>query len=66
MRIVYQGTETETAARTVGEFVDAKFPQRACVLVEYKGEAYGAGADLDSLPLEEGAELNVFKIVAGG
>ena len=44
-----------------GKGVDTK-----TAIVEYAGEIYGADSDLAALPLDDGAELNVFKIVSGG
>lgn len=64
MKIIYQGKVEETSAATVAEFLEGRVRLLAAV-VEYKGEAYPPGADL-SMPLEDGAELNVFHMVAGG
>ena len=66
MNIVYQGIEVETSAATVAGFLAEKGVDAARALVEYKGEVHAAGAGLDALMLEEGAELNVFALVAGG
>ncbi len=65
MKIVYQGKEAETASATVGAFLAAAGVGADGVVIEYKGEILSA-ADAASAPLEEGAELNVFRIVAGG
>lgn len=65
MKIVYQGKETESSAATVAEFLKERGVRIVAAVVEYKGEAYAPGEDL-SMPLEEGAELNVFHMVAGG
>lgn len=66
MNIVYQGREVETSAATVAGFLAEKGVDAARALVEYKGEVHAAGAGLDGLALDEGAELNVFALVAGG
>lgn len=65
MKIVYQGKETETAPATVGAFLAANGVAVDKVVVEYKGDILSAGAAATT-PLEEGASLNVFRIVAGG
>lgn len=66
MKIVYQGETVETEATDVASFLAHRLGDSSSVLVEYRGDVYGAGADLAALALEEGSELNVFKIVAGG
>lgn len=66
MTINYQGAAVETAAPTVQDFLRARGVDSAVALVEYKGEVYARASDLAALALEEGAELNVFHIVAGG
>ena len=66
MKIVYQGMAVETSAATVAGFLAEKGVDAARALVEYKGEVHAAGAGLDGLALDEGAELNVFALVAGG
>jgi thiamine biosynthesis protein ThiS len=65
VRIIYQGKETETAPTTVGEFLSANGIAAGNAVIEYKGDVL-SGDDAASTPLEDGAELNVFKIVAGG
>lgn len=65
MKIVYQGTEEETAAHTVGEFLASKRVASGTAVVEYQGEILAPGDSLD-MPLAEGATLNAFRIVAGG
>ena len=66
MKIKYQGNDEETAATTVEAFLAGKGVNAKTAIVEYGGEIYGAEADLSALPLNEGAELNVFNIVSGG
>ena len=65
MKIIYQGKETETASTSVGAFLAASGVAVDMVVVEYKGDILPAGA-VATTPLEEGASLNVFKIVTGG
>jgi sulfur carrier protein ThiS len=65
VNIVYQGKTTETASPTVGAFLAAIGVDAGKVIIEYKGDILSAEAAA-SAPLEEGAELNAFKIVAGG
>ena len=65
MKIIYQGKETETPPATVGAFLAANGAGGSGVVIEYKGEILSA-ADAASVPLEDGASLNAFKIVAGG
>ncbi len=66
MTIKYQGESVETTASTVSAFLEQRGIDVAKALVEYKGEVYAPGKGLDALVLEEGAELSVFHIVAGG
>ena len=65
MKIVYQGKETETSPTSVGGFLASIGVAADKVIVEYKGDILSAEAAA-SAPLEDGAELNVFRIVAGG
>ena len=65
MKIVYQGKETETAPTTVGGFLASIGVAVDKVIVEYKGDILPAAVAVVA-PLEEGAELNAFRIVAGG
>ncbi len=65
MKIVYQGTETETSAPTVGAFLEGRGVAPGTAVVEYAGAVYAPGDSLD-VPLAEGASLNAFRIVAGG
>ena len=66
MKVVYQGDAVETAAKTVTGFLAERSVDLAKAIVEYGGEVYAPGADLESLSLEEGATLDVFKLTAGG
>lgn len=63
--ILFQGAKRQTDAASVAEFLKKEGIRTLAAIVEYKGEAYSPGMALD-MPLEEGAELNVFHIVAGG
>ena len=62
MKIIYQGKERETDAATVAAFLESVGVNASGAIIEYKGDVL---ADA-SAALEEGAELNVFKIVSGG
>ena len=66
MKIKYQGKDEETGATTVAAFLAGKGVSTKTAIVEYAGEIYGADSDLAALPLDDGAELNVFNIVSGG
>ncbi|MBR4258083.1 MAG: hypothetical protein IKQ17_03540 [Kiritimatiellae bacterium] len=66
MKIVYQGADAETSAKTVAGFLAERSVDLAKAIVEYGGEVYAPGADLESLALEDGATLDVFKLTAGG
>ena len=63
---VWQGKPAETDVATVAAFLEAQGVVAARCVVEWKGEAYAPGDDLSTLPREDGAELAVFKVVAGG
>ena len=65
MTIKYQGKETATDAATVAAFLEALGVKTSEVVAEYKGEILSGAAAL-AASLEEGAELNAFRIVAGG
>ena len=66
MKVVYQGEAVDTAAKTVAGFLAERSVDLAKAIVEYGGEVYAPGADLESLSLEDGATLDVFKLTAGG
>ena len=66
MKIKYQGNDEVTEATTVAAFLAGKGVNTKTAIVEYAGEIYGADSDLATLPLADGAELNVFNIVSGG
>jgi len=66
MTITYRGAPVETEARTVAEFLAERGLDPARAIVEYDGEVYPPGADLSSLPLRDGAALDVFRLTAGG
>ncbi|MBR5946886.1 hypothetical protein IKZ80_07360 [bacterium] len=64
MTIIYQGQKKETAAKTVADFlVEQKCAENS--IVEYQREILESSETASAL-LEEGAELNVYKIVSGG
>lgn len=65
MRILYQGKETETDAATVAAFLAVQGVKTEEAVVELDGEIV-ASDSVVATPLREGAELNVFRIVAGG
>ena len=65
MKIRYQGKETETGADTVAAFLADNGVNVAEAVVELDGEIV-AGDAVAATSLHEGAELNVFRIVAGG
>ena len=65
MTIKYQDKETTTDATTVAAFLESLGVKTSEIVAEYKGEILSGAAALAS-PLEEGAELNAFRIVAGG
>ena len=65
MKIKYQGKESETDADTVAAFLESQGTNVTEIVVEYKGDILSGEAALDA-PLEDGAEHNVFRIVAGG
>ena len=65
MKIKYQGKESETVADTVAAFLTTQGVKPAEAVVEYKGDILSGEVAL-ATPLEDGAELNVFRIVAGG
>ena len=65
MKIKYQGKETETDAANVAAFLAAQGVDAAEAVVERDGEIV-AGDAVAAAALHEGAELNAFRIVAGG
>ena len=65
MKIKYQGKETETDAANVAAFLAAQGVDAAEAVVELDGEIV-AGDAVAATSLHEGAELNAFRIVAGG
>ena len=64
MTIRYQGKNVETGVATVAAFLDAHGGARD-VVVEYEGEIL-ENAALSAVRLEDGAELNTYRIVSGG
>jgi sulfur carrier protein ThiS len=64
MTIIYQGKPTETDATTVAEFLEPRGGVKNAV-IEYKGEILSGEAS-GAAALEDGAELNAYRIVAGG
>lgn len=65
MEIKYQGKATETDATTIAAFLAEWGVKPTEAVVEVDGEIVAADA-MAATPLHEGAELNVFRIVAGG
>ena len=65
MTIKYQDKETTTDATTVAAFLESLGVKTSEIVVEYKGEILSGAAAL-AAQLEHGAELNAFRIVAGG
>ena len=65
MKVKYQGKETETGADTVAAFLADNGVNVAEAVVELDGEIV-AGDAMAAASLHEGAELNAFRIVAGG
>ena len=65
MKIKYQGNETETSATTLVAFLNEVGIAAKNAIVEFDGAILAADAAATT-SLREGAELNVYKIVAGG
>ena len=65
MKIKYQSKEMETDATTVAVFLAERGVKPTEAVVEVDGEIVAADA-VAATPLREGAELNMFRIVAGG
>ena len=65
MKIRYQGKEIETEATTVAAFLEESGIAANEAVAELDGEIVAADA-VAATPLREDAELNVFRIVAGG
>ena len=65
MKVKYQGSEIETDAVSVTAFLSSQGVKAEEAVVELDGEIVAADA-MAATPLREGAELNVFRIVAGG
>ena len=65
MKIVYNGTEVETSARRLAEFLSEKGVNAASALVDMDGTV-AVGTALAQQPLHEGAQVEVFRLVSGG
>ena len=65
MKIKYQGKDTETDAANVAAFLEENGIVANEAVIELDGEIVAADAAA-GMPLREGAELNAFRIVAGG
>ena len=65
MKIRYQGKDTETGAANVAAFLEENGIAANGAIIELDGEIVAADAAAGT-PLREGAELNAFRIVAGG
>ena len=64
MNILYQGKEAETDAATVAAVLAVQGVKSEEAVVELDGEI--VAGDAMAAALHEGAELNAFRIVAGG
>ena len=64
-KIKYQGNDAETDAANVAAFLAERGVKPTEAVVELDGDIVAADA-VAAAPLREGAELNVFRIVAGG
>lgn len=62
MKITYQGAVTSTDATTVAGFLESVGVAAKSAIIELNGEIVHD----PSVPLTEGAELNAYRIVAGG
>lgn len=65
MDITYQGQVVSTSALTIKEFFDEKNIKLENIIIEYNNEIYHVNDALEKV-LDEGAILNIFRIVAGG
>ena len=65
MTIRYQGKGIQREATTVAAFLEKSGIAANGAVAELDGEIVAADA-VAATPLREGAELNVFRIVAGG
>ena len=65
MKIKYQGKDTETGAANVTAFLEENGIVANEAVIELDGEIVAADVAART-QLREGAELNVFRIVAGG
>ena len=65
MKIKYQGKDTETGAANVAAFLEGNGIVANEAVIELDGEIVAADVAART-QLREGAELNVFRIVAGG
>ena len=65
MKIQYQGKDTETGAANVAAFLEENGIVANEAVIELDGEIVAAD-EAARTQLREGAELNVFRIVAGG
>ena len=63
--MLYQGKEAETDAATVAAFLAVQGVKSEEAVVELDGEIVAADS-VAAAALHEGAELNAFRIVAGG
>ena len=65
MKIKYQGNETETDSTTVAAFLEDNGITANEAVIELDGEIVVANA-AGKTSLHKNAELNIFRIVAGG
>lgn len=52
--------------KTLADFLQEKGCDPNKVIVEYKGEIFAPGSDFASITYEEGAKVEIFRVVAGG
>ena len=65
-KLVYQGVDEETAADTVADFLRTKGVDPAHAIIELDGKIFAPGELPSGIAFEDGATLNVFRLVAGG
>lgn len=57
---------TEKAALSLKDVLDAKGIDSKTTIVDYQGTIYPPGSDLASVPYVEDAKIEVFRVVSGG
>ena len=66
MKIQYQDELVDTAAKSVAEFLASQNVDAAKAIVDFNGEIFPPGSDLNSIAVKPGDKLDVFKMTAGG